>query len=220
MPTGRAARVDARPETRPLLRGVSHQWGAVAFGVLGVVLVAITPGSTRVAVAVYAVCLTAMLTISAVYHRVPWGEVGRERMRKADHTGIFLAIAGTYTPIALAGIDGWSRFALLVPVWVLAGIGIALEWAPFRPPRGYATAVYVTLGWLAVFGLPEIWSQIGPLGFWLLFAGGVLYTLGAFVHAFRWPDPWPRVFGYHEIWHVFVLAAAALQFACIAFVVL
>jgi hemolysin III len=194
---------------KPLLRGVSHQWGAVVFGVLGSILVVETPPSGRWSVLVYVLCITAMLATSAVYHRVPWGDVANARMRKADHTGIFLAIAGTYTPMAV----------LIVPIWLLAAAGITIEWLPFTPPRGYVTAVYITMGWIAVIALPAIWDALGPTGFALLIGGGLLYTVGAFVHAFQWPDPWPRVFGFHEIWHLFVLAAAALHFACIAFVV-
>jgi hemolysin III len=116
-------------------------------------------------------------------------------------------------------LDGWVQDALLVSIWLLAIAGITLEWLPFKPPRGYVTAVYITMGWIAVLALPAIWDAIGITGIALIFGGGLLYTVGAFVHAFHWPDPWPRVFGFHEIWHVFVLAAAALHFACIAFVV-
>jgi len=204
---------------KPLLRGVSHQWGAVVFGVLGLILVVETPASGRWSVLVYVLCITAMLATSAIYHRVPWGEVGNARMRKADHTGIFLAIAGTYTPIAAIALSGWVQWAVGGLIWILALAGITMEWLPFTPPRGYVTAVYITMGWIAVLAIPAIWDAIGPTGIALIFAGGVLYTVGAFVHAFHWPDPWPRVFGFHEIWHLFVLAAAALHFACIAFVV-
>ena len=204
---------------KPLLRGVSHQWGAIVFGVLGLILIVETPASGRLSVVIYVVCITTMLGTSALYHRVPWREAANARMQKADHTGIFLAIAGTYTPIAVIALDGWTQWALIVPIWILAVAGITLEWLPFKPPRGYVTAVYITMGWIAVFAMPTVWNQLGPTGFALLLGGGLVYTIGAFVHAFKWPDPWPRVFGFHEIWHVFVLAAAALHFACIAFVV-
>jgi hemolysin III len=205
---------------KPLLRGVSHQWGAVVFAMLGIALVVAAAPAARVGAAIYVACLVAMLTTSAVYHRVPWGERASAQMRKADHTGIFLAIAGTYTPICISGLEGTLRWVLLGLVWTLAALGILLEWLPFRPPKGYVTAVYVTLGWVAVIGLPALWKGVGLAGVALLAAGGVLYTVGAFVHAFRWPDPWPRVFGFHEIWHAFVLAAAAMHFACVALVVL
>jgi hemolysin III len=213
---------DARPPhlaTKPLLRGVSHQWGAIAFGILGLALILSTPASGRPSVLVYVVCITTMLGTSALYHRVPWGEVANGRMQKADHTGIFLAIAGTYTPIAVIAVEGWVQWTLIVPIWILAIAGITLEWLPFKPPRGYVTAVYISMGWIAVIAMPAVWNELGPTGVALLFGGGILYTIGAFMYAFRWPDPWPRVFGFHEIWHVFVLAAAALHFACIAFVV-
>lgn len=204
---------------KPLLRGVSHQWGATVFGLLGLVLVWATPPSGRVAVLVYVVCITAMLGTSALYHRVRWGEVANSRMQRADHTGIFLAIAGTYTPIAVIALHGWVQWTLLVSIWILAAAGITLEWLPFRLPRGYSTAVYISVSWIAVIALPAVWNELGPTGFGLLLGGGIVYTVGAFVHAFHWPDPWPTVFGFHEIWHLFVLAAAALHFACIAFIV-
>ena len=200
---------------KPLLRGVSHQWGAIVFGVLGLILVVETPASGRWSVLVYVLCITAMLATSAIYHRVPWGEVGNARMRKADHTGIFLAIAGTYTPIAAIALSGWVQWAVGGLIWILALAGITLEWLPFSPPRGYVTAVYITMGWIAVLAIPAIWDAIGPTGIALIFAGGVLYTVGAFVHAFHWPDPWPRVFGFHEIWHLFVLAGSAMHYAAI-----
>jgi hemolysin III len=204
---------------KPRLRGVSHQWGALVFAALGIALVIATPPSGRIAVAIYAICITTMLTLSALYHRVPWSPAGNARMQRADHTGIFLAIAGTYTPIAVIALHGWVQAALLIPIWVLAAAGMVIEWLPKRPPRGYATAVYLTMGWLAVLALPAVWDAIGATGFVLLLGGGLLYTVGAVVHAARRPDPWPRVFGFHEIWHAFVLAAALLHFVCIAFVV-
>lgn len=204
---------------KPLLRGVSHQWGAIVFAIAGVVLVVDAPASDRPALTIYAVCITAMLATSALYHRGRWTDGGTAVMRKADHSGIFLAIAGTYTPLVWLALDPWTRWGVLLPVWLLAIAGIVLEWLPFQPPRGYVTAVYVTLGWIAVIALPSIWSDLGVTGFALIVGGGLVYTVGAFVHAFHWPDPWPAIFGYHEIWHVFVLVAAAMHFACIAFIV-
>jgi len=203
----------------PLLRGVSHQWGAVVFAIAGIVLVVDAPARARPTLAAYATSITAMLATSALYHRGRWTEHGTAVMRKADHSGIFLAIAGTYTPLTWLALDDWTRWGVLLPVWILAITGIVLEWLPFQPPRGYVTAVYVTLGWIAVIALPSIWSDLGATGFALIAGAGLLYTVGAFVHAFHWPDPWPRVFGYHEIWHVFVLVAAAMHFAVIAFIV-
>jgi len=203
----------------PLLRGVSHQWGALVFAIAGVVLVVDAPAGARPTLAIYAVCITAMLATSALYHRGPWTDHGPAVMRKADHSGIFLAIAGTYTPLTWLALDHWTRWGVLLPVWLLAVAGIVLEWLPFQPPRGYVTAVYVTLGWIAVIAMPSVWSDLGVTGFALIVGAGLLYTVGAFVHAFHWPDPWPAIFGFHEIWHVFVLVAAAMHFACIAFIV-
>ncbi len=204
---------------KPLLRGVSHQWGALVFAIAGIILVVDAPTRARPTLAIYATCITAMLATSALYHRGHWTEHGTAVMRKADHSGIFLAIAGTYTPLVWLALDPWTRWGVLLPVWLLAVTGIVLEWLPFQPPRGYVTAVYVTLGWIAIIAMPSVWSDLGATGFSLIVGAGVLYTVGAFVHAFHRPDPWPRVFGYHEIWHVFVLVAAAMHFVCVAFVV-
>ncbi|MCC6339366.1 MAG: hemolysin III family protein [Acidimicrobiia bacterium] len=203
-------------EVVPRLRGVFHQWGAVVFGVIGLALVVVAPkAQMRVALAVYAVGLTGMLTISALYHRGPWTPRAKRIWQKLDHSGIFLAIAGTYTPLS-AAVGGWLGPSLLVTVWVAAAAGIAFEWLPIRRPAWYGVVVYIALGWLAVVALPRFWTLLGLPGFSLVVVGGVLYTLGAIVLATHWPNPSPRVFGYHEVWHVFTLVAALAQFVAIA----
>ncbi len=203
-------------EVVPRLRGVLHQWGAVGFGAIGLVLVVIAPEpQMRAALAIYVVGLTAMLTISALYHRGPWTPRGKRIWQKLDHSGIFLAIAGTYTPLS-AAVGGWLGPTLLVAVWVAAGAGIAFEWMPIRRPPWYGVAVYIALGWVAVVALPRFWTVLGLPGFTLILLGGVLYTIGAIVLATHWPNPSPRTFGYHEVWHVFTLVAALAQFVAIA----
>lgn len=203
-------------EVVPRLRGVFHQWGAVVFGVIGLALVVAAPeAQMRVALAVYAVGLTGMLTISALYHRGPWTPRGKRIWQKLDHSGIFLAIAGTYTPLS-AAVGGWLGPSLLITVWAAAAAGIAFEWLPVTPPRWYGVVVYIALGWLAVVALPKFWTLLGFPGFSLVVLGGVLYTVGAIVLATHWPNPSPRVFGYHEVWHVFTLFAALAQFVAIA----
>jgi hemolysin III len=141
-------------------------------------------------------------------------------LTKVDHTGIYLLIAGSYTPISLLAMSGVLRAVVFSAVWLGALVGIALEWIWSRPPKGWVTAVYITLGWVAVIGVPQLWTSLGVAGFLLIVLGGVSYTVGAVIHAARRPDPWPEVFGYHELFHVFVLVALVLHFAAIAFVVL
>ncbi|MCZ7525502.1 MAG: hemolysin III family protein [Acidimicrobiia bacterium] len=206
---------------KPRLRGVSHH---VAFYVSlaagsGLVVGAPTGRASLVAL-VYAVTVSGMLGASALLHRGDWSPRTSARLTRLDHTAIFLVIAGTYTPIGLYAIHGALRPLVLGLVWGGAMVGIAFEWSPVRPPRGWVTAVYLTVGWVAVLALPQLWDSLGAVGFALVAGGGVLYTVGAVVHAARRPDPLPDVFGYHEIFHAFVVAAAAAHFCAIAFVVL
>ena len=161
-----------------------------------------------------------MLGASALLHRGTWSPEQARVLTKLDHTGIYLLIAGSYTPISLLALSGVVRAVVFSAVWLGALTGIALEWIWYRPPKGWVTAVYITLGWVAVIGVPQLWTSLGVVGFLLIFFGGVSYTVGAVIHAARRPDPWPAVFGYHELFHVFVLVALVLHFAAIAFVVL
>ena len=138
-------------------------------------------------------------------------------LTKLDHTGIYLLIAGSYTPISLLRCRV-VRAVVFSAVWLGALVGIAFEWIWYRPPKGWVTAVYITLGG-GGHRHPQLWTSLGVAGFLLIFFGGVSYTVGAVIHAARRPDPWPEVFGHHELFHVFVLVALVLHFAAIAFVV-
>jgi hemolysin III len=205
------------PLQRPRLRGISHLIAAVVAGCAGIVLVAGAP-TTKAAVAagIYAAGLTLQFATSAIYHRV-WWRTARARvwMRHADHAAIFACIAATYTPFALLVLQGWLGLAILVAAWVGAAAGVVRELAWPGAPRWLAVAAYVMLGWLAVPASPWL---IGELGWRLLpvLAGGLLYTAGAIVYAARRPDPAPALFGYHEVFHALVIAAAAVHFAAVA----
>jgi hemolysin III len=169
---------------------------------------------------VYGITLVGMFGASALYHRGNWSPPMARRMLQLDHTAIFLLIAGTYTPIALLATSGTAEKVLLPLVWIIALGGIIFEWLPVPAPRGYVTAVYLALGWIGAFAMVSLWDNAGPEGVLLIAAGGICYTIGAIVHAAKRPDPWPETFGYHEIFHVFVVAAAALQYIAIAYFVL
>jgi len=211
---------------KPRLRGVSHQYAffvSLACGV-GLILGA-SGGRARAAAAIYAGAVSALLGTSALYHRVTWRPRARRWMRRLDHSMIFVLIAGTYTPVALLALSGSLGRTVLIVVWAGAGAGVIfkLVWIDAgRSPLGkwLLAAVYLALGWvsLAVFG--ELPGAIGWLGVAGLAAGGLLYTAGALIYAAERPNPVPGVFGYHEVFHALVIAAAALHYAVIAFAVL
>jgi len=169
-------------------------------------------------VAIYAVSLSALFGTSALYHRVNWQRPNARRwMRRLDHSMIFLLIAGTYTPFALLALHGAWADAVLAVVWAGALAGTIVEMIWIDAPKWVTAIVYLSLGWVAIVAFPELWEGLGPGGSLLVAAGGLLYTAGAVVYATQRPNPNPAVFGYHEVFHLFVIAAAALQFAAVAF---
>lgn len=210
---------EAIAAVKPKLRGVSHQWAFVAslFLGAGLIVAADTPQAT-LAVAIYAASLSALLGTSALYHRVEWRRPEARRwMRRLDHSMIFFLIAGTYTPFALLALNGPLADAILVVVWAGAIAGAIVEMIWIDHPKWVAALIYMALGWVAAVAFPGLWDQMGPGGTLLIAVGGLLYTAGAVVYATQRPDPNPRVFGYHEVFHLFVIAAAAAHFAAVAF---
>lgn len=207
-------------EDQPLFRGVSHQFAAIVAAVAGVVLVLLAGGGrATVAAAIYAVSLTAMLGVSAAYHRVWWGPRAQLRWKRADHAMIFVFIAGTYTPICLLAMGGPAGSRLLLLVWLGAGLGAAQALLWTHAPRALPVVLYIALGWLMVAYLPEVRAALAPAAVLLLLAGGLLYTGGAIVYALRRPNPSPRLFGYHEIFHACVVVACVCHFVVVAAVV-
>src|ERR1700744_5472492 len=210
---------DAIAAVKPKLRGVSHEWAFVISIVLGAALIffAKTP-KAPLAVAIYAVSLSALLGTSALYHRVNWKRPNvRTWMRRLDHSMIFFLIAGTYTPFALLVMHGTLATAILIAVWSGAIAGAIVEMVWIGHPKWVSAAVYLTIGWVAVAAFPDLWSSLGPTAALMLAGGGLLYTAGAIVYAVQRPNPNPAIFGYHEVFHAFVLAAALLHFSVIAF---
>ena len=208
--------------TKPRLRGVWHQWAFYVSLVLGGALVAAAPGGQpRLAAAVYAVSVAALFGTSALYHRITWAsQAARRWMRRLDHSMIFFLIAGTYTPFALLVLHGDLATVILVVVWAgaLAGVLMKLVW--IDAPKALVAILYLALGWVAVAAFPTMIDELGITGSALVAVGGLLYTAGALVYAFQRPNPAPKVFGYHEVFHALVILAAALQYAVIAFYVI
>jgi hemolysin III len=198
---------------KPRLRGVAHQWAFWGATVAGSALVLSAPAA---AIAVYAASLSAMLGTSAAYHRGTWSPRALRVIRRLDHAMIFVLIAGTYTPFATFVLGGAVGRVVLLVVWIGAFAGIALNLAWTNAPRSADAVAYVALGWVIVFATPQVIDAAGVGCMSLLLLGGLLYTMGAIVYARQWPDPAPAVFGFHEGFHLLVVAAAATHFAAVA----
>lgn len=209
---------ELQEKVKPKLRGVIHEGAFPVSLVAGAILViAATGGRERLALAVYAVSLSALLGTSALYHRVNWKRPEtRLWMRRLDHSMIFLLIAGTLTPFALLVLEGTIATTILIAVWAGAFAGIVVELIWTESPKWVHVAVYVSVGWIGALAFPGIITRAGIVAGALIALGGVLYMIGAVVYARQRPDPRPAVFGYHEIFHVLVVAAAAAHFTAIA----
>ena len=207
--------------SRPLLRGVLHQAALVVAVAAGVVFVVETDGSRRtVAAAVFAASAATMLAVSAIYHRVTWTPRARLRMRRADHAGIYILIAGTYTPVGLLALHGVLQKVVLGVVWTGAAAAIVLKLAWVHAPKWLSAAIAIGLGWVGVAAIPQLIRADGVSPVVLIAAGGLAYTAGGIVYARRRPDPFPAVFGYHELVHALTLVGLGLQYAAIAFFVI
>jgi len=201
---------------RPALRGVLHLIAAflAVVGTVLLLLVADSP-SGYAGGAVFAVSLMLLYGTSASYHSLPWRPSWRHSVKRVDHAMIFILIAGTYTPFCLDVRLEWG-ISLLAVVWTLAGAGALLKLARPDGPRWLSVALYVGLGWIAVAGASEVLARYSATPITLLVLGGALYTIGGVVYALQRPDPWPRIFGYHEVFHAFVVAGSAVHYAAIA----
>jgi hemolysin III len=200
---------------RPRLRGVSHAIAAVAaVPAAGWLVATAAQGPARLGASVYGATLLALFAVSAAYHLVLWPSPLRHVIGRIDHSAIFLLIAGTYTPFCLLLGPGPGH-TLLAAAWTAAGIGIlvVVGWAGI--PKALRSALYVLLGWFVFPVVPALRAAIGDRALLLLLVGGLFYTVGAVVYALRRPDPFPRVFGFHEIFHVLVIAAAVCHFAVV-----
>lgn len=208
----------ASPIARPLLRGVLHQGAFFAALAVAPLLIVGADGTRRRAIAaVFAVSVVACFGASALYHRVTWTPSARLWMRRIDHAGVYLLIAGTYTPVSLLALRGAWRPVVLAIVWAGSAAAIVLKFVWVAAPKWLAAAIGIALGWVAVAALPQLVSRLEPTAVILLVAGGLAYTAGALVYARRRPDPLPAVFGYHELFHALTIVAVACQYVAIAF---
>jgi hemolysin III len=206
----------------PLLRGVFHLGAFVAAIAAGIVLVVLADGALEIVSSwVYAAALAALFGASALYHRFPWRSTAKRLWaRRLDHSTIFVFIAGTYTLFALLRFEGMSRWLVLVLVWLGAVLGLVLELVWIDSPRWLSAVAYLLVGWVGVVAIPQMFSRAGVAVAVLLLVGGGLYSLGAVIYATRWPNPFPRVLGFHEVFHLLVVAAAATQFVAVSLVVM
>jgi hemolysin III len=200
---------------RPRLRGVSHQIAAFAsVPAAGALVLRAKSGTGTVAALVYGATLVLLFSVSAVYHRVYWPLSVRRVIGRIDHAAIFLLIAGTYTPMCLL-IGPGTGHRLLLLVWVAAAVGIAIVVWLTGTPKPVRASLYVLLGWFILPAIPAVHAGVGAHGLVLLFTGGFFYTVGAAIYAARRPDPVPDVFGFHEIFHLLVVAAAICHFVVV-----
>ncbi len=206
---------------KPRLRGVSHQYGFYLSLVCGGALIFTAPAGTGAfAAAIYATAVSGLLGTSALYHRRHWQPSARRWMRRLDHSMIFVLIAGSYTPVTLLAMSGPLATAVLCVAWGGALVGVVLQLVFPDVPKRFSAIVYLALGWVAVATLGQLLDTIGLLAVLAIGLSGALYTIGAVIYARERPNPRPEVFGYHEIFHALVLAAASIHYAIIAFVVL
>jgi hemolysin III len=205
----------------PRLRGVFHQYAFVAAVIAGTALVVLADGYLeRFAVWVYAVALAAMFGASALYHRFPWrSTAARLRARRLDHAMIFVFIAGSYTPFALLAFDGTLRLVVLTTVWSGAAFGAVAELYWIHAPRWVSAVAYLAVGWIGIIAVPQLFPKVGIAAAVLVIVGGALYTVGAVAYATNWPNPFPSTLGFHEVFHLLVVAAVVAHFVAVSLLV-
>jgi hemolysin III len=201
---------------KPRLRGVLHEFTFPISLIAGAYAILHAPaGGARTSTAIYAATLSACLGVSALYHRGHWSVSVRRWLRRLDHATIFMLVAGTFTPIAVIALTGWLSVATLAVVWGGAILGSLLNLFWIDAPVVLEVGPYIAIGGFGIVIMPRLLSNIGPVGVGLLALGGAVYIAGAVIYARQRPNPWPRTFGFHEIFHSLVIAAAVLQWVVI-----
>ena len=207
----------AREEVVPRLRGLLHAWAFWFALAAAITLIVVAPDSrARIAAVVYGIGLCALFGASATYHRWRWNPRWKTVLRRVDHSTIFLFIAASYTPVGWLVLEGATQWVVLITVWAGALAGVTLSVAWINAPRGVCAACYVALGWVAVLAFPQMHAELPAIALILIAGGGILYTVGAVIFALGRPNPWPQWFGFHEIFHVFVIVAAIAHFVAMA----
>lgn len=202
--------------TKPKLRGIPDVFATLfAVPAVATLIYHAQPGLPTLAATVYGVCLVMLFTVSATYHTFMWSVRTRSVLRACDHSMVYVLIAGSYTPFALLALPKDTGHVLLTVIWGFTAAGALKSFTWPTAPRWLNTSIYVFMGWLIVLYAPIIYKAIGAVGFEELAGGGVAYTLGAVIYARRWPNPFPQTFGYHEVFHVFVVVAGICHFTII-----
>lgn len=192
------------------MRGKIHAGVVPLVAATGIVLVVLAPSTqARIAAALYAICALILFSASATHHLNRWSGRAAAAANRLDHAGIFLIIAGTYTPYVVLGLDGVTRVVVLGAVWAAALAGVALKLTSAPTPRWLSVALYITLGWMAALVFPQLLAGVGVPSIVLALVGGGLYSVGAIVYATKRPNPFPRTLGFHEVFHLFTVAAFA-----------
>ena len=207
-------------QVRPRWRGLMHRAAAPLSVAAGIALVATAPaGASRVGAAVFSVGASLMFVASALVHMRRWSIPVWETLFRLDHAAIFLLIATSATPVAVIALEGRSATLLLWAVWIGAAIGVSLRMLPFHPPRGLMNTLFLALGWVPIFVAPALVRALDVPVLVLIAVEGLLYSVGALMLGARWPDPSPRVFGYHEVWHTLVTVAVLVHFVVVALII-
>lgn len=195
---------------KPLLRGWFHAIAAIAAVIFTIIVCWRTRSDVPrlISLLIFGLSMVELFSVSALYHIGTWRESVRRTLRALDHANIFVLIAGTYTPLCFNVLSGWIRPAILITIWLLAVLGIALATLTLRTPRWVTASLYVGMGWVALLAFPAFLAVLPWPAIASLLLGGILYTLGAVIYARRRPDPFPRIFGFHEVFHLFVIAGS------------
>ncbi len=199
------------------MRGWSHALAAVAAIVLTVILCVLSRNDIwrLVSMLIFGLSMVELYTVSAVYHIVTWSVAKRRVLRAIDHANIFVLIAGTYTPLCFNILTGWLRITILAVIWTLALVGIVTSIFTVKLPRWATAALYVGMGWVVILAIPAFLSVLPWISIAVLFLGGLLYTTGAVIYARKKPDPFPTIWGYHEVFHLFVILGSAAFVICV-----
>lgn len=211
------SRTSSEIPTKPLTRGWSHALAALASLLLTLLLCWQSRADLPrlISLLIFGASMLELYTISAIYHIGHWRERTRRALRAIDHANIFVMIAGTYTPLCFNLLSGWLRITILLVIWLLAALGVGLAIITLRLPRWISATLYIGMGWVVILALPAFLAVIPWYAVAILLLGGALYTTGAVIYARKRPDPFPRVFGFHEVFHLFVIAGSVAFASCI-----